>query len=107
LKFLIKYFFYAPTLTKVPYTPWYYQARLGVEKENGGDFWRMDGLTFVRFKGAGHMVPTVIFKLTEYIFFKKFLFLIRTILKEPMKCYPLFWLERIWILSHLCDRLQS
>lgn len=42
----------------VPWNPWFYNSDLNVGSlQSGGHYWEIQGLSFVSFRGAGHMVP--------------------------------------------------
>jgi serine carboxypeptidase-like clade II len=41
-----------------PWRAWFYNSTVTQSIQNGGQFWQYQGMTFVSFKGAGHMVPT-------------------------------------------------
>lgn len=41
-----------------PWRAWFYNSTITNSVQNGGEFWQYSGVTFVSFKGAGHMVPT-------------------------------------------------
>jgi serine carboxypeptidase-like clade II len=41
-----------------PWRAWFYNSTITNSLQNGGEFWQYTGMTFVSFRGAGHMVPT-------------------------------------------------
>jgi serine carboxypeptidase-like clade 2 len=42
----------------VEWRPWYIAGEFDSKRQNAGNFWKLNGLTFVSIKDAGHMVPT-------------------------------------------------
>jgi serine carboxypeptidase-like clade 2 len=44
--------------TLVPWRVWYKDDDGYYNRKNAGMYWRLNGLTFVSVRGAGHMVPT-------------------------------------------------
>lgn len=40
-----------------PWRAWWTDGEAVGEKQNAGEYWKMNELTLVTFKGVGHMVP--------------------------------------------------
>lgn len=43
--------------TVVNWRPWFIEGEFDPTRQNAGNYYKLDGLTFVSVRAAGHMVP--------------------------------------------------
>lgn len=46
---------YSGLATTDAWRPWFVDGKSSSERQNAGNVWKMDGLTFITFRNAGHM----------------------------------------------------